>query len=104
MKLDIGCNREAREHIRKLSYGMGKNKEGFGLGEDNEIAAELIYGKFEGEKNYYFNLSFPQDYELSSKLPYFNVGNIRIIVRDEKIAESIMSKKLVIKNHELDFV
>jgi len=104
MKLDIGCNPEAREHIRILSYGMGKNEEGFGLGEDSEIAAELIYGKFEGEENYYFNLSFPQDYELNPNLPYFNIGNIRITVRDDKIAESIMSKKLVLKNNELEFV
>ena len=104
MNLDIVCSSEALEHIKILSHGMGENEDGFGLGEEKEIVAELIYGQFEFEEYNYFNLSFPQDYTPSSSLPYFYVGNIRVSVRSDKMAEKIKSKELIMKNNELDFV
>ena len=104
MNLDIVCSSEALEHVKVLSHGMGENEDGFGLGEEKEIVAELIFGRFKGEKHDYFNLSFPQDYKSSSNLPYFYIENIRVAVRCDKTAKKIMSKKLVIKNQELDFV
>jgi len=103
MNLDIECSPEAREHIKLLSHGMGENENDFGLGEEKEIAAELIYGKFEWEEYSYFNLSFPQDYTPNSSLPYFYVGNIRISVRSKETAEIIRSKELIMKNNELYF-
>ena len=94
MNLEIVCSPTAKEHIKLLS---------FGLGERDEIVAELIYGKFEGEEYDYFNLSFPQDYSLNSDLPYFKIENIKVVVANKEIAKTIMSKKLTMKDNELNF-
>lgn len=95
MKLNVSYLPPMKDFVQMLANESGG---------DSEHVAILISGKSDDGRSDFYNLALPVDFQADPKAPYFDVGNIRIVVENKELAFKINTKQLVERNGMLYFI